>query len=43
MISSEPCALVGPVSRVYGVCHVSGFGFWGVTKPLLVRICFSNQ
>ncbi|GKU89534.1 hypothetical protein SLEP1_g3660 [Rubroshorea leprosula] len=31
MISSEPCALVGPVSRVYGVCHVPGFGFWGVT------------
>ncbi|GKV27733.1 hypothetical protein SLEP1_g36870 [Rubroshorea leprosula] len=30
-ISSEPCALVGPVSRVHGVCRVSGLGFWGVT------------
>ncbi|GKU90779.1 hypothetical protein SLEP1_g4732 [Rubroshorea leprosula] len=32
MINSEPCALVGSVSRVYGVCRVSGFGFWGVTQ-----------
>ncbi|GKU89533.1 hypothetical protein SLEP1_g3659 [Rubroshorea leprosula] len=31
MISSEPCAFVGPVSRVHGVCHVPGFGFWGMT------------
>ncbi|GKV40470.1 hypothetical protein SLEP1_g48115 [Rubroshorea leprosula] len=37
MISSEPCALVGPVSRVHGVCHVPGFGFWGVTSTLVVR------
>ncbi|GKV50062.1 hypothetical protein SLEP1_g56778 [Rubroshorea leprosula] len=27
MISSEPCALVGPVSRVYGVCRVSKSDF----------------
>ncbi|GKV41673.1 hypothetical protein SLEP1_g49173 [Rubroshorea leprosula] len=26
MISSEPCALVGPVSRVYGVCRASDLG-----------------
>ncbi|GKV01871.1 hypothetical protein SLEP1_g14385 [Rubroshorea leprosula] len=31
MISSESCALVGLVSRLYGVCHVPRFGFWGVT------------
>ncbi|GKV02282.1 hypothetical protein SLEP1_g14739 [Rubroshorea leprosula] len=31
VISSEPCAFVGPISRVHGVCHVPGFGFWGVT------------
>ncbi|GKV13422.1 hypothetical protein SLEP1_g24429 [Rubroshorea leprosula] len=35
IISFEPCAFVGPVPRVYGVCHVLGFGFWGVTD--LVR------
>ncbi|GKV15401.1 hypothetical protein SLEP1_g26194 [Rubroshorea leprosula] len=41
MISSEPCALVGPVSRVYGVCHVPGFGLWGVTIILydLIQLC----
>ncbi|GKV13695.1 hypothetical protein SLEP1_g24681 [Rubroshorea leprosula] len=26
-ISSEPCALVGPVSRVHGVCRASNSGF----------------
>ncbi|GKV14926.1 hypothetical protein SLEP1_g25727 [Rubroshorea leprosula] len=37
MISSKPCALVGLVSRVYGVCHVLGFGFWGVTLTIMVN------
>ncbi|GKV15573.1 hypothetical protein SLEP1_g26354 [Rubroshorea leprosula] len=27
VISSESCAFVGPVSRVYGVCRVSKLGF----------------
>ncbi|GKV36697.1 hypothetical protein SLEP1_g44797 [Rubroshorea leprosula] len=35
VISSEPCAFVGLVSRVHGVCHVPGFGFWGVTDLVL--------
>ncbi|GKV17060.1 hypothetical protein SLEP1_g27613 [Rubroshorea leprosula] len=46
MISLEPCAFVGPVLRVHGVCHVPGFGLWGVTggmrsTSLIKRILLS--
>ncbi|GKV30790.1 hypothetical protein SLEP1_g39566 [Rubroshorea leprosula] len=34
MISSKPCAFVGPVSRVHDVCRIPGFGFWGMTELL---------
>ncbi|GKV50700.1 hypothetical protein SLEP1_g57398 [Rubroshorea leprosula] len=40
VISSEPCAFVGPVSRVHGVCRVPGFGFWGVTDLMGVAETF---
>ncbi|GKV53061.1 hypothetical protein SLEP1_g59609 [Rubroshorea leprosula] len=43
-ISFEPCAFVGLVSRVHGVCHVSRFGFWGVTlAPLSPRQVYEDQ
>ncbi|GKV12344.1 hypothetical protein SLEP1_g23499 [Rubroshorea leprosula] len=32
--------ICGTLSQVYSVCHVSGFGFWGVTDlvPIDFRI-----
>ncbi|GKV53661.1 hypothetical protein SLEP1_g60178 [Rubroshorea leprosula] len=41
MISSEPCALVGLVSRVYGVCRALKFGFWGVTDLVVSELRLS--
>ncbi|GKV48919.1 hypothetical protein SLEP1_g55701 [Rubroshorea leprosula] len=38
VISFEPCAFVGPVSRVHGVCHVPRFGFWGVTDLVVSEL-----
>ncbi|GKV52690.1 hypothetical protein SLEP1_g59261, partial [Rubroshorea leprosula] len=39
---SEPCALVGLVSRVHGVCHVPEFGFWGVTDLVVSELRLSG-
>ncbi|GKV18420.1 hypothetical protein SLEP1_g28808 [Rubroshorea leprosula] len=32
MIKFRVLCICGILSRVHGVCHVSGFGFWGVTQ-----------
>ncbi|GKU97260.1 hypothetical protein SLEP1_g10429 [Rubroshorea leprosula] len=43
MISSEPCAFVGLVSRVHGVCHVPRFGFWGVTQIGRINVLSGSE
>ncbi|GKV10904.1 hypothetical protein SLEP1_g22209 [Rubroshorea leprosula] len=31
----RPLCICGILSQVYDVCHVPGFGFWGVTKVVM--------
>ncbi|GKV02609.1 hypothetical protein SLEP1_g15025 [Rubroshorea leprosula] len=43
MIKFQALCICGILSQVYGICHVPGFGFWGVTETGMSTHHYPNK